>query len=159
MAMNHEGGNHPRTTALLTAVGPSPTAAAMFFRPRASASSEAVIMPDSYPQFVDAGKTTFGGLRFKPQNVNLNSMSKADAQYAEIGERLTRVRQAFSELNQSLWAAKHGFAKTQYNNWESGTRRIPVDEAERLCEIYGLTLDWVYRGRRDGLSESASKVL
>lgn len=81
------------------------------------------------------------------------------ATYPDIGHRLVAVRKAFSGLTQRAWADKHGFAPTQYNNWEKGARRIPVEAAERLCEAYGLTLDFIYRGRRDGLSEIASKAL
>lgn len=86
-------------------------------------------------------------------------MSSVAYQFAEIGSRLRGVRLAFSDLDQKQWATKHGFSATQYNNWERGDRRIPVESAERLCELYGLTLDFVYRGRRDGLSEKASKVV
>lgn len=83
----------------------------------------------------------------------------SDAQYYIIGERLVSVRQAFSDLSQKAWAEKHGFNQTQYNNWEKGTRRIPLEAAEKLAAAYGLTLDFLYLGRRDGLSESARKVL
>ncbi len=81
------------------------------------------------------------------------------ATYPDIGHRLAAIRRAFSDFDQKAWAEKHGFGHTQYNNWETGTRRIPVESAEKLCDLYGLTLDFVYRGRRDGLSEKASKVL
>lgn len=81
------------------------------------------------------------------------------ATYPDIGHRLSAIRRAFSDMTQQSWAEKHGFTPTQYNNWEKGTRRIPVEAAERLCEVYGLTLDFIYRGRRDGLSETASKSL
>lgn len=80
--------------------------------------------------------------------------------FAEIGARLVRVREAFGPgMKQKEWAAKHGLGETQLGNWETGARRIPVENAERLCDLYGLTLDFIYRGRRDGLSESAAKVL
>ena len=79
--------------------------------------------------------------------------------YQEIGKRLESIRKAFSDLSQKAWAKKHGFEATQWNNWEKGTRRIPIENAERLCALYGLTLDFIYMGRRDGLSESASKSL
>lgn len=79
--------------------------------------------------------------------------------YSEIGDRLTLVRQGFSDLTQSAWASKNGFAVSQYNNWEKGTRRISVDAAQKLADSYGLSLDFIFRGRRDGLSEKASKVL
>ena len=80
-------------------------------------------------------------------------------EFADIGVRLTRIRQGYSDLSQKAWAHKHGFSDTQYNNWEKGVRRIPVDDAERLCDAYGLTLDFIYRGRRDGLSETSSKIV
>lgn len=81
------------------------------------------------------------------------------AQYSKIGERLASVRAAFSDLDQKAWAEKHGFQRGQYNSWERGVRRIPVEHAEKLADLYGLDLDFVYRGKRDGLSERASKVL
>lgn len=157
--MNHEGGNDPRTTALLTAVGRTPTAAAMFLRPKASAMSAAVVMGSLYPHFVDPCNTTNGGLRNSAHFVNIRAMAKVEPEYPEIAERLARIRRAFSDLSQKDWAGKNGFNQTQYNNWEKGSRRIPVDDAEKLCSLYGLTLDFIYRGRRDGLSESASKAL
>lgn len=80
-------------------------------------------------------------------------------EFADIGERLSALRRGLSDLNQKDWAAKHGFPQTRYNNWETGNRRIPVEEAERLCAIYGLTLDFIYRGRRDGLPDSLRNVL
>ncbi|WP_425277805.1 helix-turn-helix domain-containing protein [Roseivivax isoporae] len=80
--------------------------------------------------------------------------------YAEIGARLRRLRETYApELTQRAWAEKHGFNPTQYNNWEKGSRRITVDEAERLCDQYDLTLDFVYRGKVSGLSENARKVV
>lgn len=80
-------------------------------------------------------------------------------EFAEIGARLLAVRRAMSDLNQKDWAEKNGFNQTQYNNWENGKRRIPVEAAERLCERYGLTLDFVYRGRRDGLPDNLRNVV
>jgi len=112
-----------------------------------------------FPQDVDFGKTTNRGLPHWASIGICRAMSRDVPQYAEIGGRLRALREGFSDLNQSEWADKHGFGITQYNNWEKGVRRIPVDEAERLCGLYGLTLDFVYRGRRDGLAESASKVV
>lgn len=77
----------------------------------------------------------------------------------EIGRRLTALRNAESNLNQKEWAEKHGFSPTQYNNWEKGTRRITVDEAEKLCNTYGLSLDFIYRGRLSGVPENIKNLL
>lgn len=116
-------------------------------------------MKTAYPHFVEQCKTTIGGLQNRPQIVNNYAMMAELAQYLEIGGRLAAVRLAFSDLKQNMWAEKHGFNPTQWNNWEKGARRIPVENAERLCALYGLTLDFIYLGRRDGLSESAAKAL
>ena len=80
-------------------------------------------------------------------------------EYPEIGARLRALREALEAETQGEFARRHGFNRSQVNNWETGVRRIPVDAAERLCDAYGLTLDWVYRGKRDGLSDSLRKVL
>ncbi len=79
--------------------------------------------------------------------------------YKEIGIRLAAIRLGFSALSQKDWAARNGFHQTQYNNWETGVRRIPVEAAVTLCDIYGLTLDAIYRGRLDGLSDTSRKIL
>lgn len=159
-AKNHVAGNQPRTTALLTAVEPTPTASAMFFRPRASAKFCAgVFITPPYPHFVDHDKTTFCGLPKIVAGAKLQPMAQGESEFPQIGARLTAIREAFSDLSQKAWAEKHNFQPTQWNNWEKGARRIPVESAERLCISYGLSLDFIYRGRRDGLSENASKLL
>lgn len=86
-------------------------------------------------------------------------MNPEAKEYSAIGARLETIRRGFSDLSQKDWARKHDFNETQWNNWEKGTRRIPVECAEKLARIYGLSLDFVYLGKRDALSETASKVL
>lgn len=158
-ATNHEAGNDPRITALLTAVGRTPTASAMARLPSASAICAGVIMQTPYPQLVDCVKSTSGGLPSARDLVHQARMAKEEPQYPDIGARLEALRLAFGGITQREWAERHAFSITQYNNWEKGQRRIPVDEAEKLCELYGLTLDFVYRGKRDGLTEKASNAL
>jgi hypothetical protein len=81
--------------------------------------------------------------------------------FAPIGARLVLLRRYMggNRMNQRAWAARHGFNDTQLSNWETGARRIPVDHAEALADRYGVTLDWIYRGRLDGLSEILRKIL
>lgn len=116
-------------------------------------------MGAQYPQFVETRKTTFRGLKGVDVSVNFRSVRELAVMYPEIGERLRHIREHFSDLTQKEWAERHGFNPTQYNNWEKGVRRIPVEAAEKLCELYGLTLDFIYRGRRDGLADTALNVL
>lgn len=115
-------------------------------------------MTQLYPPMVDVVKSTNGHLlNYSPMVDSADMTDRPD--YSYIGVRLTAIREGFSTLKQKPWAEKHGFSNTQWNNWENGTRRISVDAAERLSDDYGLTLDYIYRGRRDGLSENALKAL
>lgn len=111
-----------------------------------------------YPRNVDYIKSTIGGLPMISRFVNHGGMTEQPL-FIEIGRRLEAIRQGFSDLSQKDWAAKHGIGYSTYNNWVKGIRRIPVDEAERLCDLYGLDLDFIYRGKLDGLSDQARKVL
>lgn len=83
----------------------------------------------------------------------------SDEKYVEIGRRIESVRTGFTDLAQKEFASRHGFNVSQYNNWATGARRIPIEAAQKFALTYGLTLDWIYLGRRDGLSDSAAKVL
>ena len=83
----------------------------------------------------------------------------AQKTYPDIAARLTKLRMAFGGLVQREWAERHGFNQGQYNHWETGARRIPLEAAEKLALTYGVTLDWIYLGRRSGLAESTSKLL
>lgn len=111
------------------------------------------------PHQVDFVNTTICGLPKKIGQAHKCGMGTQPAPYADIGNRLAAIRRAFSEDSQKSWAERHGFNPTQYNNWEKGTRRITVDCSERLADTYGLSLDFIYRGKRDGLSENARKAL
>lgn len=91
--------------------------------------------------------------------ISLNQLMAYEYEYEAIGRRLRHTRQGLSDLTQKAWAEKNGFNPTQYNNWEKGARRIPIEAAIRLADIYGLTLDAIYRGRLDGLPEDVRKIL
>lgn len=86
-------------------------------------------------------------------------MKNKDNPYHEIGTRLKLLRLGKSDLGQAEWATMHNFGVTQYNNWENGVRRIPIEAAEKLCDRYSLTLDAIYRGNFDGLSPTSLKIL
>lgn len=84
---------------------------------------------------------------------------KQDAPFREIGKRLRKIRSGFTHLNQGEFAEHLNVSQPRYSNWENGARRITLDEAIKLCEIYGLTLDAIYLGRLDGLSENVRKIM
>lgn len=42
-------------------------------------------------------------------------------------------------------------SQAQYHQYESGKRRLSLDAGLALCNAYGLTLDWLFRGDMSGL--------
>ena len=67
-----------------------------------------------------------------------------------IGERLMLTRNVFG-MTQTEFGKGAGIKKSTYNQYENGKERPSLDEAIKLCEKYGLTLDWIYRGDTRGL--------
>ncbi len=68
-----------------------------------------------------------------------------------IGERLELVRTAMGK-NQKAFANAAGVASNTYNQYTTGTNSPALEEAHKLCDRWGLTLDWIYRGDARGLS-------
>jgi transcriptional regulator with XRE-family HTH domain len=62
-----------------------------------------------------------------------------------MADRLRRTREAFG-LNQASWCRLVGIEVQAWNNYESGLRRISVDQAIKVCQATGVTTDWIYRG-------------
>jgi transcriptional regulator with XRE-family HTH domain len=73
-------------------------------------------------------------------------MDNESRPHIKIAERLRAFRELLG-MGQKEFAEQHGFNKTQYTNWENGIRRIPIDQAAKLEDQYGLTLDFIYLGR------------
>jgi transcriptional regulator with XRE-family HTH domain len=73
-----------------------------------------------------------------------------DHPHTEIGERLKRFRLTITE-SQKEFASAHGFGISTYSGWETGERRIPIEQAAKLEAKYGLSLDWLYLGRISAL--------
>jgi transcriptional regulator with XRE-family HTH domain len=67
-----------------------------------------------------------------------------------IAQRLIATREAFG-LSQLEFAIRAGIPGNTYNQYERARSRPSLDFAVRLCEIYGLTLDWIYFGDIRGL--------
>lgn len=86
------------------------------------------------------------------------SMSKSTSLDA-IARRLERTRLAMG-LSQSEFAEKAGIARNTCNQWEKGKGRPQLDGAIALCNVYQLTLDWIYFGETSGLPyQVASKLV
>lgn len=69
---------------------------------------------------------------------------------AAIARRLKFTRLALG-LSQAELCSQAGIARNTYNQWERGLGRPELDKGIALCETFGLTLDWIYRGIIGGL--------
>jgi hypothetical protein len=69
-------------------------------------------------------------------------MNKID----EIALRLRQLRLAMGFTQKRAWVNFIGAHEPNWHTYESGGRRIPLDEALKLCDRTGASLDWIYRG-------------
>jgi len=67
-----------------------------------------------------------------------------------IAARLRATRGAFG-LGQNEFARRAGIATNTYNQYEQGRNLPRLDLANQICDVFSVTLDWIYRGDRSGL--------
>lgn len=70
---------------------------------------------------------------------------------AETPRRLRLTRLALGYDNQATFAAAMGMSSQRWNAYEKGREPLPLPVALQLCTMYGVSLDWLYRGRKDGV--------
>ena len=51
----------------------------------------------------------------------------------EIGIRLRNIRKKYLDLSQEEFALKYGYSVSTIRAWESGTRNIPLDIIQKVC--------------------------
>lgn len=88
----------------------------------------------------------------------VRAMNEADYPYADIGERIRRLRRTLGYSNTDF-ARLHNWGQTQLTNWETGHRRITVEAATKLRDRYQVTLDWIYLGVESSLPQNLAKSL
>ena len=80
----------------------------------------------------------------------------------EVGERL-RVTRLAVRLRQADMARALEIKKSTYAMQEAGANMLPPKTALRLCALFDVTMDWLYRGRLDAMPqemrEKVRKVL
>ena len=74
------------------------------------------------------------------------------------GARIALVRHALG-LSQEALAAQLAIGRSAVANWEKGTREADVGRMTRLCELYGVTLDYIYRGSLVGLPHELYRAI
>lgn len=68
-----------------------------------------------------------------------------------VGQRIRELRHALGYESATAFARHVGTTPQALSNWESGYRRIGIEEAKKLARVTGATLDWLYFGREDYL--------
>jgi transcriptional regulator with XRE-family HTH domain len=66
--------------------------------------------------------------------------------HAAIGWRLSQTREALGVTQTEICKAIR-CKQPRWNQYETGERKITLEIAERLCDTYDVTLDWIYRGK------------
>lgn len=66
----------------------------------------------------------------------------------DIIQRLRALPDAFG-ISDAEMCRRIGVGTTAWANYVAlkGKRKLPVEVADRLCEEFNVTLDWIYRGR------------
>jgi len=67
-----------------------------------------------------------------------------------IAERLEIIR-AVKGLSQKDFVTPAGVNESTYSQYKRGTQAPDLEQANKLCDTWGLTLDWIYRGDNSGL--------
>lgn len=64
-----------------------------------------------------------------------------------LGKRLQLTREAL-QLSAADLCRRIDCKPNRWSQYESGERRITLEIADRLCDEFGVSLDWIYRGNR-----------
>lgn len=68
----------------------------------------------------------------------------------DVAERLVLTRHALG-LIQAEFARRIGVTPQALNNYERGVSRLSIDAAGRINQTFGVTSDWLFHGRMQGL--------
>jgi DNA-binding XRE family transcriptional regulator len=79
--------------------------------------------------------------------------------FEAIGRRLLATRLALGFESQLEFATAAGVSPQALNNYERGRSRPSLEIALSLCDRFGLTLDWIYRGDAGGLPHRLAQTL
>lgn len=75
-----------------------------------------------------------------------------------LAERILALRLARGWSQRQAYEACD-IQKTAWNNYERAGSRPGIDQAASICEVFGVTLDWLYTGNTAGLSSEALQRL
>lgn len=78
--------------------------------------------------------------------------------FSDISNRLRAVRAHYG-MSSKEFAESADVPPKSYSQWESGDFRISIDGAMKIQSRYGISLDFIYVGRLDTLSNSLATEL
>jgi transcriptional regulator with XRE-family HTH domain len=64
--------------------------------------------------------------------------------------RLRHTREAL-RLNPREFAMRVNLKPNRYSQYETRARQLTIDAAQTICDEYGVSPDWLYRGDRSTL--------
>lgn len=73
-----------------------------------------------------------------------------DVNWKSVASRLSLTRSVVG-LNQGEFGKRAGLAPNQYNQYETGAKKLSITGAVALCNTYNLTLDWLFLDDPSGL--------
>lgn len=79
-------------------------------------------------------------------------MADYDYSYPDSAERI-RWHRKHTGLTQDAYALEIGAKRSQVKEWEAGRARPKPEIAEKMCERYDLSMDFIYRGILTGIPE------
>jgi transcriptional regulator with XRE-family HTH domain len=86
------------------------------------------------------------------------AMSDGGSSTRDIGRRLTALREAMG-YNGAAFARLVDISQSAMANYEAGTRRPDLNQAFKIVNRTGVTLDWLYLGVRSGLPAHLHQLL
>lgn len=75
-----------------------------------------------------------------------------------VAARLQRVREILG-LTKREFAERAGMKEQGYGPFENGTRPLSLEAAKKLRRTYGLSLEFMYFGKRDDLPHRIAREL
>jgi transcriptional regulator with XRE-family HTH domain len=83
-----------------------------------------------------------------PRDSYRHDGAAGSAWVAAVGQRLRWLREVVAD-NQSQAARLIGVDQSTFSGYEAGDRLLSIQAAMRACAIWGVTLDYLYRGLLD----------
>ncbi len=75
-----------------------------------------------------------------------------------VGKRVEALRKT-TGLNQTDFASRAKVVRESVSLWERGKQRPGIGPAQKLADTYGVTLDWIFLGRKETLRYGVAQKL